>query len=213
MMGAPVENIHLWKELHMTGPKAARGEIKDTILTAARELFSTRDYPDVTVRAIAKRAGCDAGMISYYFGSKVGVFRAAMSLPQDPVEVVATAFGDGGPGTGERVVGEVLRFWEESFATTNVQLLVRSLLENEKTLAVFREWLDRTLFTTLAHQLGTPDAKLRIQFAAGQIVGLCVLRFIYKSEPLASMPASVLVRQLGPIIDIHLFGPIIPRTT
>ena len=69
------------------------------------------------------------------------------------------------------------------------------------------------LHVPLAQKLGDPDAKLRIQLAAGQIVGLCILRFIYQFEPLASIPAPPLARQLGPVIDIQLFGPILPRTT
>ncbi|EPD67792.1 hypothetical protein HMPREF1219_02205 [Corynebacterium pyruviciproducens ATCC BAA-1742] len=190
-----------------TGPKASRGEMKETILTAARELFSAEEYPKVTVRSIAARAGCDPGMISYYFGSKVGLFRESMSLPTDPIESILTAFGEGGPGTGERLLTVVMDVWEGVSASTNFQVLARSLLENENTLFIFRAWFDRNLFTTLANRLGGSDSKVRIQLVTGQVMGICILRFIYRFDPLATIPATQLAAYYGPLIDQQLFAP------
>jgi len=52
------------------------------ILDAAEALFSVRGFTDVTVRAIAERAGVSHALVHRYLGSKVDVFRAILSRNQ-----------------------------------------------------------------------------------------------------------------------------------
>ena len=46
------------------GPSAARGEVKDRIRIAARAEFIEHGYDGATIRAIARRAQCDSGLVS-----------------------------------------------------------------------------------------------------------------------------------------------------
>src|SRR3954449_4459389 len=65
------------------------------LLDAASVLFDERGYDATTVREIGERAGVDAALIARYFGSKEGLYLAALThegrppLPSDPVEAVA----------------------------------------------------------------------------------------------------------------------------
>jgi len=52
---------------------------RNSILTAAEELFSELGYEGTSTRQIAKEAGANMSMISYYFGSKEGVFLEIMN--------------------------------------------------------------------------------------------------------------------------------------
>ena len=52
------------------------------ILDAAEELFSARGFNDVTVRAIAERAGVSHALVHRYLGSKAEIFRAILSRNQ-----------------------------------------------------------------------------------------------------------------------------------
>lgn len=52
---------------------------KNSILTCAEELFSELGYEGTSTRLIAKEAGANMSMISYYFGSKEGVFLEIMN--------------------------------------------------------------------------------------------------------------------------------------
>ncbi|SEA94859.1 TetR/AcrR family transcriptional regulator [Pedobacter hartonius] len=52
---------------------------RNSILTAAEELFSDLGYEGTSTRQIAKEAGANMSMISYYFGSKEGVFLEIMN--------------------------------------------------------------------------------------------------------------------------------------
>ena len=62
---------------------------KDDILAAARRRFLEHGYDGVTLRAVATDAGVDVALISYYFGSKKGLFGAAMALGANPALLLA----------------------------------------------------------------------------------------------------------------------------
>ena len=55
-----------------------RGQARDRLLTAAVELFAERGYDRTTTRDVAEHAGVDASLIARYFGSKTGLYLAAL---------------------------------------------------------------------------------------------------------------------------------------
>lgn len=52
---------------------------QEKLLLAARELFWTRGYSNVSVRDITKAAGVDVALVSRYFGGKQGLFEATLA--------------------------------------------------------------------------------------------------------------------------------------
>ena len=52
---------------------------KEKLLQAARALFWTRGYSNVSVRDITGAAGVDAALVSRYFGGKQGLFEATLA--------------------------------------------------------------------------------------------------------------------------------------
>lgn len=52
---------------------------KEKLLDAARQLFWTRGYSNVSVRDITGAAGVDAALVSRYFGGKQGLFEATLN--------------------------------------------------------------------------------------------------------------------------------------
>lgn len=188
------------------GPAGRRGEVRERLTEAARGLFTSRQFSEVTVRDIAREAQCDPGLINYYFGSKVGLFRAAMSLPADPARVIREAFGDGGLGAGERVANAVLELWERSTAQSYIHVFVSSLLGSSATFEVFSAWVETNFLRPLAHLLPGPNSLLRMEMAFGQIIGLVAVRYVYQREPLASLPRTEAARAYGPLLDITFYG-------
>jgi len=53
-------------------------ERRDQLLAIALELFLTNDYDDVSVDDVAKVAGVSHGLVFQYFGSKKGLYVAAL---------------------------------------------------------------------------------------------------------------------------------------
>ncbi|WP_237064809.1 TetR/AcrR family transcriptional regulator [Microbulbifer guangxiensis] len=53
-------------------------ERREKILDAAEELFATSGFDGVTLRQIARQAGVDVALTSYYFGPKLQLFDAVL---------------------------------------------------------------------------------------------------------------------------------------
>lgn len=56
----------------------SRGHGREALLTAAIALFAERGYARTTTRDLADEAGVDASLIARYFGSKAGLYLAAL---------------------------------------------------------------------------------------------------------------------------------------
>jgi AcrR family transcriptional regulator len=88
-------------------PRARRKTAtRGRLLVAARELFAENGFDEVTVAAIAQRAGVAHGLLFHHFGSKQGLYRAVLD------EVVAemdAAFLAGAGDTPEDVIRGGLR--------------------------------------------------------------------------------------------------------
>ena len=64
------------------------------------------------VRGIATEAAVDPALVLHYFGSKHGVFRAAIDFPVDPTDFVPRLLAPGLEGLGERLVRFFLETWD-----------------------------------------------------------------------------------------------------
>ncbi|MEU6822948.1 TetR family transcriptional regulator [Streptomyces atriruber] len=181
---------------------------RDEILRAAREEFSLRGYEKTSVRGIAKAAGVDPALVHHYFGTKEQVFEAAITIAFAPA-LQAPAAIDEGPldGVGERLTRFVLGVWENPATRAPLLAIVRSAVDNETAAAIFRRLITTQLLGHIAGRLQVPDAELRSELAAAQLVGVAMLRYVIQVEPLASADVEQLVARLAPVVQGHLTGP------
>lgn len=194
------------------GPRAARGEVRQRLLTAARARFWQHDYSAVTMRQIAGDAGVDAALINYYFGGKANLFRESMSLPEDPVQLVLDLFKGDRTTLGYRALMTAMEIWELGGMSTTVKVLIRSLLGSDQTLSDYRDWVDSAIVTPAASLLGGRSAKYRVEAGLAHIVGLMLLRYMSEAEPIASMPREELARLQAPIVQALFTGQYGPST-
>ena len=187
------------------GPSAPRGAVRDRLLEVAHEMFGTRTFSAVTLKEIAATAECDPSLINYYFGSKIGLFRAAMSLPSDPVATIVSNFR-GEPGDGERLLLALMKLWEGAAFTNHFRFVAASLLTDDAAFRTFSSWLETAMLAPLAARLPGADATVRVQFATTEALGLMMVRYLYGIRPLADMPREEVARLRGPSIDRLLFG-------
>ena len=68
----------------------APGRSRDRLLASGSTLFAEQGFAATTTRDIAERAGVDAALIVRHFGSKVGLYLAALALEDDgaPIELL-----------------------------------------------------------------------------------------------------------------------------
>ncbi|MET7360634.1 TetR family transcriptional regulator [Streptomyces sp. NPDC005562] len=180
---------------------------RDRILGAAREEFSERGYEKTSVRGIAKAAGVDPALVHHYFGTKEQVFEAAVTVAFAPAFKAPAAIEDGPlDGVGERLTRFILGVWENPATRAPLLAIVRSAMNNDTAAAVFRRLVAAQLLGRIAGRLDLPDAELRAELAAAQLVGIAMLRYVIKVEPLASADVEQLVARVAPVVQGHLTG-------
>ncbi|MDT0463809.1 TetR/AcrR family transcriptional regulator [Streptomyces gibsoniae] len=181
---------------------------RDRILEAAREEFSERGYEKTSVRGIAKAAGVDSALVHHYFGTKEQVFEAAIALAVAPALSAPDALAEGPRDTvGERLTRFFFGVWENPVTRAPLLAIVRSAVNNDTAAAVFRKLLVAQLLRRISGQLGLPDAELRAELAAAQLVGVAMLRYVIKVEPVASADMEQLVARLAPVVQGHMTNP------
>jgi AcrR family transcriptional regulator len=77
-------------------PRTAHSEdVRDKLLTTARDLFLRYGYRAVSSRQIASSAGANVAMIRYYFGGKPGLYREICNAVIQPVHARIDAMSEG----------------------------------------------------------------------------------------------------------------------
>ncbi len=181
---------------------------RDRILTVAREEFSERGYERTSVRGIAKAAGVDSALVHHYFGTKEQVFEAAIEVALAPVLTARDAVFDGTlDAVGERLTRVFFGLWEAPVTRIPLLAIVRSAVNNDTAATVFRRLVSTQLVSRIAGEVGAPDAELRAELAAAQLVGIAMLRYVIKVEPLASADVETIIARVAPVVQGHLTGP------
>src|SRR3954463_9581010 len=94
------------------GRRPGRPETRVHVLDVARRRFLAEGYQAVTMRSIAAEAGVDAALVSYFFGSKRGLFGAVLALTANPPELLRAALPGAPAPLPERVLGALPRAWD-----------------------------------------------------------------------------------------------------
>src|SRR5688572_33401875 len=69
------------------GPGRPTGDdaVRSALLEAARQRFLARGFAAVSIREVAAAAGATPAMIRYYFGDKLGLYRAMLDEATGPL--------------------------------------------------------------------------------------------------------------------------------
>jgi len=161
-------------------------------------------YDGARMRGIAGRAGVDAALVHHYFGTKERLFAAAMQLPINPSVMVPEILAGPRDEVGERVVRLVLRIWGDEAGRGALRTMLGSAMTNEAAATMLRQFVGRALLARVAAELEVPDAALRVGLVGSHVVGLAILRYVLKVEPLASASEEEIVRLMAPTIQRYL---------
>jgi AcrR family transcriptional regulator len=191
------------------GRRPGPSRTRHTILEVARAEFAERGFDKATVRQIASRAGVDPAMIAHHFGSKQQLFLAALALPFDPAEEIATVVDGPREELAARLLTRFLRVWDSPVGAGAIAV-VRTAVQRDDSAALLRDLvLSRALRPLMTTMEGTPQERLwRANLAASQIVGLVLTRYVVRLEPLASAAHPDVVRSIAPTVQRYLTGPV-----
>ncbi|MEU7477228.1 TetR family transcriptional regulator [Lentzea sp. NPDC042327] len=188
------------------GRRAAGEDTRAALLAAARETFVEKGYDGATVRAIAARAGVDAAMVNHWFGGKEGLFaQSVLQLPFDPAEILKRLLDGPVEEAGERIIRTFATVWDATGGGT-FAALIRSVTSHQEVANALRSFFISAIFTKLLTEIGAEDRELRATLAATQMVGLGIVRYVVRFEPLASAEVETVVKAIAPNMQRYLTG-------
>lgn len=192
-----------------TGRRPGNQDTREAILSAARQAFAEKGFDGASIRSIATGAKVDPALVHHYFGTKDQLFIATLQIPVD-VGAVLSGLAEGGlEHFGERLVRTILGVWD-SPAGSAAAALVRSAVAHEWTARLMREFLVTQILRRVLgnFDIDPAEAPTRANLVASQMIGLLVMRYIIKLEPLAHMPTDDVARLIGPTVQRYLTEPL-----
>lgn len=182
------------------------------IAEVAHELFRANGYRGTTVRAVAAAAGVDSALISYHFGSKEGLFAEAVRLRCTRSALLSRAVEGDRAGLADRLLDALVELWEDPGPADRRDPLgplgPLDPLEppDDRTMAVFREYLEREVIGRIAELIGGPDATERATAAVTVLGGLVFTRYLNPLASTAGLSAANVRRVHGPALRAALHG-------
>lgn len=190
------------------GRRSGKSETRDSILAAARARFFADGYEAVTMRSIAAEAAVDVALVSYWFGSKKGLFAAAMNLAVSPAEILEGALAGPDDEVAQRVIGRLVSLWDDP-ATAGPLRAASSAAAGDPAMGrLVAVALERELVDRLAEHLGGEAARERASAFCTCVSGIVFSRYILRVEPIASMEPDEIVRRLAPALQRTLELPV-----
>jgi AcrR family transcriptional regulator len=187
------------------GRRPGSADTRGEILTAARKVFAEKGFDKATVRGIAREAQVDPALVHHYFGGKEQVFVAAMELPFDPSVVLPTLLSGDQTGLAERITRFFLAIWSDADRRAPFLALLRSATTSEAGAAMLRSFVQQALLGRVVASVdGLPDPELRVTLVASHLIGLALVRYVVRVEPLASASDDEVVALVAPMIQRYL---------
>lgn len=188
------------------GRRPAGQDTRAALVEAAHDVFAESGYEGATVRAIAARAGVDAAMVNHWFGGKEGLFaQVVLKFPFDPQTVVTTLLEGDLDHLGERVIRQFVTVWDATSGGT-FPALIRSLAGHDQAAAGLRDFLLKHVFGHIVARIRADHPHLRASLCASQLIGVGMIRYVAKFEPLASVDVETVVTTVAPTLQRYLTG-------
>ncbi len=203
------------------GPRAGSSRTgsestRTAILSAARASFLAQGFAGTTIRGVARTAGVDPALVSYYFGTKGDLFGAAMNLRIRAAEEIAAVVHGDLRSAGPRLVRLALRAWDDTADGATFRTLLRWVATDDGAPEAIQTYATEQIAQPIAQALtdagvNVPDARERATLAGSQIVGLAMIRYVFRLEPLASASVDHLAAVVGTAVQYYLTGPLASR--
>lgn len=191
------------------GPRDERGVLAARIVAAAREEFAEHGFAGTAIRSVARAADVDPALIYHYFGSKEGLLDAATAPPQKFLDAVATTWATPKADLGKQLIRTVLGAWTDEDVGPALRAVILTAAHETRTREKLRLIVERGLIG--GSTLGDDEAERlrRSGLIASQLIGFALLRYVWKIEPIASMPDDEVVAAVAPNLQRYVDGDIV----
>lgn len=188
------------------GPRDERGVLSARILAAARDEFAQNGWAGTTIRAIARAADVDPALVYHYFGSKEALLDAATTPPQRWLESVAETWGRPVPELGEALLRLMLGAWADDEIGPVLRAVLLTAAHEESTREKLRAVVEASLMGVSQLGVDERDRSVRSGLISSQMMGLAMMRYVWRVEPVASMSDDELVVAVAPNLQRYVEG-------
>ncbi|MEU7299381.1 TetR family transcriptional regulator [Streptomyces sp. NPDC007206] len=171
---------------------------KAAILKAARHLLARHAHADITLKAVAERAGVSPPLIVKYFGNKDALFTRVMSFDTDADALLDAPLS----GLGRHMVRHVLAGQRERGADPLLRIAFAPLHGDHCN--ILRTNFRAQVTERLGARLTGPDPGLRAELAVAALVGLGVMYGIARGPHLRGTDPDTLADRYGPLVQAQL---------
>ncbi|OBG00171.1 TetR family transcriptional regulator [Mycobacterium sp. 852014-52450_SCH5900713] len=190
------------------GPRDERGVLAARILAAARDEFAEHGWAGTAIRAVARTADVDPALIYHYYGSKEGLLGAATTPPQKWLDAVAATWATPTADLGRQLIRTVLDTWTDDEVGPILRAVVLTAAHEDKTRDKLRLIVERGLIGGSTLGADEDERLRRSGLIATQLIGFALLRYVWKMEPIASMPEDEVVAAMAPNLQRYVEGDI-----
>ena len=187
-----------------TGRRPGVPETREDILVAARRAFGERGYEATSLRSIADRVHVDPALLVHYFGSKDGLFLAALEVNVGPSALFSGLSALDVREAAELIVARYLTVLDQEETRDVVLALVRSAVSSERAATMLREFLVGEMLTCLGMLIDQPDGRLRASLVVAQLIGIALLRHVAKLDAVVRASNDEIVSLVAPVIEGYL---------
>lgn len=194
------------------GPRDERGVLSGRILSAARDEFAKHGWAGTTMRAVARAADVDPALVYHYFGSKEALLDAATNPPQRWLDGVASTWATPVHQLGAALLRLMLGAWADEEIGPVLRAVLLTAAHDEATREKLRRVVEGSLMGVSQLGVDDKDRLVRSGLISSQIMGLAMMRFVWKIEPVGSMTDDQLVDAIAPNLQHYIQGDLTPKS-
>ncbi|MFC6079767.1 TetR/AcrR family transcriptional regulator [Sphaerisporangium aureirubrum] len=188
------------------GRRPGTSQTRDAILDAAMESFTSQGYTATTIRGVARAAEVDPALVMHFFGTKDGLFDAAVRSRGLPLRRLSEVVPGDPDGLGERLVRRYLTLWEEPETGARLQAILHAAAASEAAATLLRGFLTEEVLRPIAKTLEIDHAETRAILAGSSLIGLAMVRYVLKVDALALLPPETVIAAAAPAVQRYLTG-------
>jgi hypothetical protein len=106
----------------------------------------------------------------------------------------------------ERLLRRFLLLCENPRTQRRTLALVRGSVSNARAGRAFYALVNRVVVNPVARAMGVQSSAVRMELVGSQLIGLAMIRYVLKVEPIASLDVEELVQLMAPPLRAALTG-------
>ncbi len=194
------------------GRRPGQNETKTKIIVVAQSLFANTSYDQTTIRGIARLAEVDPALVMHYFGTKQELFVAVMAPAQHIPEKITRELTGNTETLGLRLATLFVGILESKATNHLIVSAMRAVVQVPGAASLLKEVLIRPILNVFKNYKELDNAELRVTLIQSQLLGVVIVRYILKIQPLASLPPDKLIEYLAPTLQRYLTGDLNKNT-